>query len=852
MGLSCSHCGLPVPPALEPEDKDSDQPVFCCPGCEAVYFALRGEGLEGYYDMREATGAQGAQPRPVQVADHWDSPDFLEKHTELLADGTRSMEIYLDGVHCAGCVWIVEKMPQMLPGTLEARLDLPRARLSVRWDPRGCALSQVVAWLGRFGYSAHPLRGERVKGRDEAERRLLVRVGVSWALAGNVMLLASAFYVGLDAKADPGLYRAALWVSLALTGGSILFGGRTFLTRAWASLRAAVADREGLVSLSMDVPITLGILVGWGYSAAVTLGLAEGEVWFDSIAVLIAALLTARWLQVRGRRKAGDAADRLLSLLPGRARRVDAQGEVHSVEVEDLQVGDIVEVRAGELVPADGVVVSGVSSVHRGVLTGESRPERVEPGESIHAGVTNLGSALRLEVQAAGSQTRVGQLLSWIEDRVRERAPVVQRADRIGGIFVLAVVVASVIVGALWTWLAEPSEAVSVVVALLVIACPCALGMATPLSLTVAVGQAARRGIFIKHDDVLERLSRVTHVVLDKTGTLTLGQMSVTALEGDKDVALEAARLEALSQHPIAEALVRWRQENAAAAPALDPEQVTELPGSGLRGEIQGQRYLVGRPAWVMAQVKEVAPRWQAAVERFAEQGHSPVVIAHNQQIKAVMGLGDPLRASSRRLVASLLERGVKPILLSGDHAEVVASTALSLGLEPQDAHGGVSPEKKRRFVEALAADPAHVVVMVGDGVNDAAALQAAHIGVAVQGGTHASLVAADIFTTRPGLDPVLELLDGSRRTMAVIQRSLTGSLLYNLLGVSLAGLGLVGPLVAAVAMPISSLSVVISSLVQRSFPQPQGEQGEEVEPTYTSEEETSPGAENARVALSA
>jgi Cu2+-exporting ATPase len=578
----------------------------------------------------------------------------------------------------------------------------------------------------------------------------------------------------------------------------------------------------------MDVPIALGVLVGWLHSAYITafgaLDGGEPEVWFDSVAVLLAALMTARWLQLRGRRRAGDAADRLLALLPRDARKVEPDGSRAPICADLLQPGDRVEVLGGEVVPVDGVVAQGSSSVHRGVLTGESRPEKITVGQEIHAGTTNLGSPLEIIVSAAGAQTRVGRLLAWIEGESRRRAPLLQKVDRWGGLFVLTVLIVSALTLTSWSFV-DPNHALRAAVAVLVISCPCALGMATPLSLMVAVGQAARRGVFIKHDDVLEKLAEVTHVVLDKTGTLTEGQMSVVKVEGDEGTAHLAARLEAHSQHPIARALVAWAQELRVPT-AAPPQDIEEVAGAGLRGTFFGaqpQRVAVGKAAWILGEAADPAQklRWEAEVARLGEDGLTPVLVSVDGEVRAALGLGDPLRASSEPLIRALQGRGVRPILLSGDDPRLVERTAARLGIEPQDAKGGVSPEEKRAFVEALKADPKAVVMMVGDGVNDAAALQAAHVGVAVHGGAQASLVAADIFTTRPGLDPVLELLEGSKEVLKTVRRGLALSAGYNLVGMSLAAFGLAGPLLGAIAMPISSLAVVASSLSQRSFRPP-------------------------------
>jgi len=778
-----------------------------------VYTALHSAGLTSFYQLRSATAFTATPIGATPVADagaELDTEDFLSRHTEVGQDGSRSVELAIDGVHCAGCVWLVERLPHNVPGICEANLDLPRARLRLRWQPEQTRLSDAASWLSRFGYQLHGLRRDRIGERSVAERRLLVKVGVSWALAGNVMLIAAAMYSGLNASNDSTLTASALWVSLALTGVSVLYGGAEFFRRAAESVRA-VFGGHGLKALSMDAPIALGISVGFAHSVVMTLSNST-EVWFDSIAVLIAALLTARWLQLRGRRLAGDAAERLLALIPRSATRLGADGVEEAISAELLQPGDRIRVRVGEAFPADGVIVAGRSSVNRAVLTGESRPEPAEPGHAVHAGSINVGAPVEVEIEAAGGASRVGRLLQWLEERSLQRAPIVQLADRIAGVFIAGILLASLVTALVWLWL-EPSMAVAHTVSLLVIACPCALGMATPLALTVAAGQAARRGIFVKHDDVIELLTRATTVVLDKTGTLTEGRMRVVEVHGDAAAFELARRLERRSAHPIAVAMASTEPEHG------EIEDVEEVGGSGLRGRVDGHLVQVGRPGWLAEALSaEPGGALQRRAEAAAAEGLTPVAIGVDGELVALVALGDPARADAGEVVSRLKGAGKEVVVLSGDHPATVRWLAGSLGIAAESAHGGVSPEQKLAFIEALRTDPSRVVVMVGDGVNDASALQAAHVGIAVGGSSEASVVGADIFLTRPGLSPVVELFDGARRVMGVVHRNLGVSLAYNAIGITLAALGLINPLVAAVAMPISSLFVVASSLLQRSF----------------------------------
>ena len=813
----CTHCGLPV--GTHPIRGETEDLAFCCTGCSVVYAALDAAGFDRtYYKLRDLAPTSRKPERPAEAdplqLSELDTPTFLEAHTKPTPDGGRTVELFLDGVHCAACVWLVERLPFEVDGVRSARLDLPRARLALTFD-EDVRLSEVGKWLSRFGYAARPMRGEGTAQRTDAERRLLVRMGVTWALAGNVMLIAFALYSGLDGE-TPALATAARWVSLALAVPAVGYGAAPFFQRAAASLRLAWRARDPR-RLHIDTPIALGILVGTVHSAFATVT-GHGEVWFDSITVLIAALLTARWLQLRSRRLAGDATERLLALIPSMVRRVQ-DGEVSVVRIDEIKAGEVVEVPAGEVVPVDGTVAHGSSRLNNAVLTGESRPESVDEGDRVEAGATNLTAPLRVRVEAAGDATRVGRLLAWVRDQ-EGKARVVLLADRISGYFALTVLALAAATAVLWAWL-DPSVMPQHVVALLVITCPCALGMATPLAMSVAAGRAARAGIFIKSDEATQRLTDVDTIVLDKTGTITEGRMSLVDWVGD-EVALDyAAALEAHSNHPIAAAIVQ--AQGCPVGPEHDGfavEGFEAVASAGVQGFVGDRRVCVGRYEWV-TECGAGDASFEAAVTEFAERGYTPVAVAVDGAVVAVLAVGDAVRDEAAATVARWQAEGYRVLLSSGDHPEVVRAVAAEVGIDAADAHGGVSPEGKRAAVEALQAE-GRVVLMVGDGVNDAAALRVADVGVAVGGGSTASLVAADVFMTRPGLQPLDEALHGSHRVLGVVRRNLGISLVYNVGGAAAAIAGVVTPLVAAVAMPISSLVVVASSILQRSFIRPQ------------------------------
>lgn len=812
----CAHCSLPV--GSYPIGKD---PFFCCTGCALVYEALQNAGYgDTYYKLQDL--APSFKKKPAKVNEdvvrlaELDTDSFLEEHTKSVDEDTRSVELFLDGVHCAACVWLVERMPNELIGVQKARLDLPRARLYLEFKPGCITLSSVSRWLAQFGYAVNPVHQDRATQRSRVEQSLLIKAGICWALAGNVMLFAFALYSGLSVVKDSSLLAGARWASFALAFAATVYGGSEFFKRAWASIRMAWKSRNPH-RLHIDTPISIGILVGFGHSGWATIT-GSGEIWFDSITVLIAALLTARWLQLRSRRIAGDASDQLLSMIPTMARHVQDMNasEDHTlVRVDDLSKGDVIEVPAGEVFPVDGTIAKGTSTVNNAVLTGESKPEPVQQGMAIQAGATNISSPVYISVKATGEATRVGKLLAWIQNQESNKAQVVLLADRLSSYFVLALLVLSAVTALVWFNIA-PERAAQHVVALLVISCPCALGMATPLAMAIASGRAARKGIFIKSDQAIQQLTEVDTIVLDKTGTLTTGTMDVIDYTGDEEALLLATQLEAKSNHPIAKALQRSTGICYPEGASLITDFET-IAGQGVRGRIEGHIVAIGRPAWI-GTFSTPNAKIEAALSSYVGAGHTPVAISMDGMLVAGLAIGDKIRDEAQDILESFSAAGKEIYILSGDHQSVVKQVAHKLSIPYERAIGDASPEDKQKFIEFLQSQKERTVAMIGDGVNDAAALKTAHVGIAVQGGASPSLVAADVFMTHEGLGTVATLLNGTQRVMHVIKRNLGISLVYNLLGASAAMMGLVTPLVAAFAMPISSLLVITSSIVQKSF----------------------------------
>lgn len=808
---ACAHCGLPVPPALRTND---GSPSFCCNGCRAVFETLAELGLDGYYALRENL-SRGEERRPASApaASHavFDRETFTSAHVVTRSDGLCEVTFQLDGVHCAACVWLVERLPRVLPGAVESRLRLSDAVARVVFDPARVAVSRIASALDRLGYAPHPVRGTDRRERDrQISRDRLVRLGVAGACAGNTMLLAFALYAGEADTLEPEFEQLFRWSSLLVAAVSFVWPAREFFRGALAALRTRTPN--------VDLPIAMALGAG-AIAGLVNTLRGSGELYFDSLCVLVFLLLVGRHVQHRQQRWARDAVDLTRSLVP-LAVRVKRGDDFEEIATEELVVGDVVHVPSGGIVPADGVVESGAASVDEALLSGESAPIEVRVGSNVHAGARVCDAPLVVRATAVGSDARIGRLMAVVEDGLASKPPLVRFLDRVAGVFVVVLSLAGLATFALWWSLADLATAVDHTVALLIVACPCALGLATPLALAVAVGKAAKLGLLVKDAAALERLSTKGRMVLDKTGTLTTGRHTLVEWSGDPELARAVVALERRSQHPIARALAaglaaRFQLEPAPAGEASD---VVERHDGGISGAFDGRTVAVGSPRWFRAAGCDVPSEIAASAHDFEARGHTVVLAARDGRVVGLAALLDAARDGAREALDRLRASGFTLEICSGDAAGPVNAVGEPLGFAAADVRAAVDPEGKLARVHELRAEGAHVV-MVGDGVNDAAALAAADVGIAVHGGAETSLAAADVHVARAGLDPLLDLVALARRTMNTIRLLLALSLAYNLVFGALAMAGRVDALVAAIVMPVGSATVLAVALISIGRP---------------------------------
>ncbi|WP_432257444.1 heavy metal translocating P-type ATPase [Cupriavidus sp. TMH.W2] len=849
--LACFHCGLPVTGA-EPlaADLDGSRRVFCCGGCQTLAQTLHAAGFAHLYGdearfARPIDDHARREAEPVWAA--YDTPELRTQFVRPLDGGRAEITLAPENIRCAACAWLIEQHLSRQPGVESAVANVATRRVVVRWRDGAQTVAGLLAALAGIGYMAWPFEVSRTDQQDRRARRgLLMRMAVAMLGMMQVMMYAWPIYTH-EATIDPGQLQLMRWASFALTLPVVLYAASPIFAGAWRSL----CQRH----MGMDVPVAIGIGAGFAASALATVR-GVGEVYFDSVTMFVAFLLLARYLELRVRQASRSGAEMLARQLPATCERLAATGAAgERVPVARLRTGDLIRVKAGEIVPADGAVVAGASELDESMLTGESRPVRRAAGDTVLAGSFNTASPLELRVTRVGAGTRLAEIVAVLDRALAEKPRLAALADRVAGWFVATLLVLAALTGVVWGLWIDPSRALLVTIAVLVVSCPCALSLATPAALAAAGAALSRRGVLLTRGHALETLARVTDVVLDKTGTLTEGRFAVAAVEplADADqvrcVSLAAA-MERGGEHPIARALV------AAAAgqtgSSLQVAAMRNVPGQGLEAMVDGRRLRLGRADFVAAlavcsplplageglgeraglgipqrMTSSMRPALTPTLSRKREReqttlnpsnaaagdtahpGATVVWLGAESGPLARFVLADVKRQQTPQLLARLHELGVRCHLVSGDNVAAVHWWASQFGISRVAAE--VTPEGKRDYVARLQQGGA-VVLAVGDGINDAPVLAQAQVSIAIGSGAPLAQAGADAVLTHGGVAEIATALAMSRQTRRVVRQNLGWAFFYNVVAIPLAATGLVTAWMAGVGMSLSSLLVVANA----------------------------------------
>lgn len=776
-----------------------------CAGCAS---GLQGglSKLEGIVDVSvnfalsnaHITASVGAQNQQTLVA-------AIEAAGYGVPTVTHTFDI--TGMSCAGCAASIEKSVNLIDGVLQAEVNFAIEKLTVQ-ALQSVSSHDLINAVTKLGYSALvPQISVTQSSADSAtppwysrlnNHSLLLCVGIVLSLPMVLQML------GMSLGAGAFLPE---WVEFLLATPVQFWVGFRFYQGAYRALRSGNGN--------MDVLVVLGTTAAYLFSVYLLLTASSSQLYFESAAVVITLVMLGRWLELRAKQSATAAIRELMALRPQNARRV-IEGEETEVSVSELALGDVVVVRPGEAIPVDGVLQQGLGEVDESLISGESMPVVKQVGDKLTGGSINGNGLLHIEVNALGRDTTLSRIIDIVEKAQTGKAPVQRLVDKISAVFVPVVAVFALVT--LMAWMISGAgfeQAIIAAVSVLVIACPCALGLATPTALVAGTGVAAKEGILIKDIATLESASKIKRVVFDKTGTLTAGRPQVTdyiSMSRDSVELGYAASLQSASEHPLAKALSAYAKEHAATDYTI--ETFENLPGRGVVGDVAGRHVVIGNPKFITSQIKE-ATDYQHHFASLESEGKTAVGIVLDEKLLAVVGFADQIRAESAEAIKALKAKNLITTILSGDAQAVTASVADQLGVDSYEA--GLAPEQKASMVSdyTLHGEP---VVMVGDGVNDAPALAVADVGIAMGSGTDVAIAASSFTLLRADPRLVAAALDIATATRSKIHQNLFWAFVYNIIGIPLAAFGMLTPSVAGAAMAMSSVSVVVNALLLKRW----------------------------------
>lgn len=772
---NCLHCDQIASSPLYIQKESNKTGPFCCQGCITVFNILKNKGLSEYYEIKKNV-AIFKDRAPVEISlnqyTYLDNLDFQQEYSYLNYQKERTIEFYLEGIHCLACLWIIEKLPTFVPGITSSKLNIGRSVAVISIDDSG-SFSLVARELDNIGYRPHPLKINQNENllKIKENRINLLRIGISGAAAGNIMLYAISLYAGAGEEYEQ-LFNA---ITVAFALPVLSYCAYPFYKNSYNALKNK--------SLSIDVPISIALIMG-AVMGVYNLIIGVPENYFDSLTALVFLLLLSRYFLKIIQEKGLSTSDLNFfyqgeSLLKSTSEDLSQFVEIHP---KLIIVGDIIKIVPNQIIPADATIIRGQSYLNTSLLSGESELQKVNEGSLVYSGTQNVSNELIVRVTSLPKESRLGKILQHIENGWSQKSKIVDITNVVSKYFVLVVFLLSLFLFFVEFQSGELRSAFEKALTLLIVTCPCALAIATPLTFIRSLSKSAEKGIVIKDDAVIENLAKAKVLFIDKTGTITENKIQICDFKIHQEPAIDFEliihALEQHSRHPVALSLKNYFPLTKTQLPAV--QDFKESPGVGVSGSINQHNYLI-----------------------------SQYSIFEDNRLVASFNVDTKIKKDAFDSIKSLKKLGLKIQILSGDKNEKVESLARSLDLQSEEFAGELSPEMKNSLIKASSHS-----IMIGDGANDALALNSANTGIAVHGAMDISLRAADVYLTTPGLDHIVKLIVMSRETMKVIYRNLVLSLLYNSFSVVLAFTGYISPLTAAIIMPLSSLTVLISSLI--------------------------------------
>jgi len=787
--VSCFHCGEIVPKGIElfVNIENIEQPM-CCLGCHSVATTIIDNNLTDYYRFRTETAQKGQALVPQQLKQNQLlDDDALQDEFTYKTEHYRETILTVDGISCAACAWLIEMQLSKVGGVIAINVNATTQRATIRWDNEQINLSNILFKIGKIGYQALPFKASQLEESNQKISKTFVkRLGISGILMMQILMIATGLYFGAFSDMSDINRMYLRWVSFFLTLPIITYGASPFYIGAIKALKVK--------RLSMDVPVSIAIILAFSASAWATLS-QQGEVYFESVSMFTFLLLIGKFLEFRARLRAAETSANLLKLMPMTATIICGQGE-QLIAAKKLKALDIVIVKPGETIPADGTIISGSSQLNESMLTGEQLPINKTTGESVFAGTINGDGNLNIEVKQENQHSFLSQLIRLSESSQTQKPKLAQLSDKVAQYFVGIILLTAIFTAFYWQQ-HIPEQAFWITLSVLVATCPCALSLATPTALTCATVKLNREGIMVKSSHVMETIPHIDCVAFDKTGTLTTGEFVINKViivdtnHNKEQILAISAALESHSEHPLAKAFVTHRDFN------INISNVVVEPGAGIYGEYQQLSYKIGKPSWLLSE------------DELSQYNDAQCVLVKNERLVAVFYLQDNIRDDAVALMTYFNDQHIDTMMISGDNQAGCDKVQSVLNLNI--VRSGLSAKDKVEIIKSK--QKKHTVAMLGDGVNDTPVFGTAHVSVAMGGGTDIAKNGADVILLNNKLSTVKTLRTIALKTKKIIWQNYLWAFGYNAIILPLAVSGHITPYMAVIGMSASSILVITNSL---------------------------------------